>query len=96
MMDFQPMHGRLFVKRFEAKDKTKGGLLIPDSAKEKPVEGEVIAVSEGHLNDDGSITPCQLNKGDRVLFGKWSGTEFDFKDETYIVLNEDDVLGRCH
>lgn len=96
MIDFQPMNERLFVKRSEAKEKTKGGLLIPDSAKEKPVEGEVIAVGKGYLQDDGSYSSLQVKKGDRILFGKWSGTEFQFDGEDYMVLKEDDVLGICH
>jgi chaperonin GroES len=96
MINFQPMNERLFVKRSEAKEKTKGGLLIPDSAKEKPVEGEVVAVGKGALSEDGKHVACQVKKGDRILFGKWSGTEFQLEGEDYIVLKEEDILGICH
>ena len=92
-MAFKPLHDRVVVKRVEGDDKTKGGLIIPDSAKEKPSEGEVIAVGEGARKDSGEIIPMTVKKGDRILFGKWSGTEISLKGEDLLIMKESDILG---
>ncbi|MEO8529818.1 MAG: co-chaperone GroES [Deltaproteobacteria bacterium] len=92
-MAFKPLHDRVVVKRVEGDDKTKGGLIIPDSAKEKPSEGEVIAVGEGARKDSGELVPMSVKKGDRILFGKWSGTEISLKGEDLLIMKESDILG---
>jgi chaperonin GroES len=92
-MQFVPLHDRVLVLRIEGEDKTKGGLIIPDSAKEKPAEGEVIAVGEGARKDTGELIPMAVKAGDRVLFGKWSGTEARIAGEDYLIMKEADILG---
>ena len=92
-MKIRPLHDRLIVKRFEEEEKTKGGIIIPDNAKEKPQEGEVIAVGSGKVYDDGRKVPLELKKGDRVLFGKYSGTEIKIDGNEYLVMREEDILG---
>jgi chaperonin GroES len=92
-MAIRPLHDRLVVKRVKEEEKTKGGIVIPDTAKEKPIEGEVIAVGNGKLLDDGKLRPLDVKAGDRVLFGKYSGTEVKVGGEEHLILREDDVLG---
>lgn len=92
-MAFKPLHDRVLVKRVESDEKTKGGLIIPDTAKEKPAEGEVIAAGEGARKDSGELIPMSVKKGDRVLFGKWSGTEVKLHGEDLIIMKESDILG---
>ena len=92
-MKLRPLQDRILVKRVEEATTTKGGIIIPDSAKEKPAEGEVIAVGNGKLADDGKRVPLEIKKGDRILFGKYSGTEVKIEDEDYLIMREDDVLG---
>ncbi len=92
-MAFRPLHDRVIVRRIEANEKTAGGIIIPDTAKEKPAEGEVIAVGPGARNERGELIPPDLHPGDRVLFGKWSGTEVQIDGEDLIVMKESDVLG---
>jgi len=92
-MAFKPLHDRVVVKRVEGEEKTKGGLIIPDSAKEKPAEGEVVAVGEGARKDSGELIPMSVKKGDRILFGKWSGTEVTLSGEELLIMKESDILG---
>jgi chaperonin GroES len=92
-MTFRPLHDRVLVRRIEAEDKTAGGIIIPDTAKEKPQEGEVVSVGSGARADDGTITPLALKAGDKILFGKWSGTEVKLEGEELIIMKESDVLG---
>ena len=92
-MKIRPLQDRLIVKRVEEEEKTKGGIIIPDSAKEKPMEGKVIAVGKGKLLEDGKIHPLDVKAGDRVLFGKYSGTEVKIDGEEHLIMREDDVLG---
>ena len=92
-MAFRPLQYRGLVRRVEAEEKTAGGIIIPDSAKEKPAEGEVIAVGEGTRDDDGERIPLDVKVGDRVLFGKWSGTEVKIDGEDLIIMKESDILG---
>ena len=92
-MDFKPLHDRVLVRRIEGDEKTKGGLIIPDSAKEKPAEGEIIASGEGARKDSGELIPMSVKKGDRVLFGKWSGTEVTLDGEELLIMKESDILG---
>ena len=92
-MDFTPLHDRVLVKRIEGEDKTKGGLIIPDNAKEKPQEGEVVAVGEGARKDSGELIPMSVKAGDRILFGKWSGTEVKLDGEELLIMKESDILG---
>jgi chaperonin GroES len=91
-MKVKPLHDRLLVKRIERDDKTKGGLIIPDTAKEKPVEAKVIAVGKGKVNEDGDLRPLDVHKGDRVLLSKYSGTEIELEGEEHLIIREDDVL----
>ncbi len=91
-MNIRPLHDRLVVKRVKEEEKTAGGIIIPDTAKEKPVEGEVIAVGNGKLLEDGKLHALDVKKGDRVLFGKYSGTEVKIEGEDHLILREDDVL----
>ena len=93
MMTFRPLHDRVLVKRIEAEEKTKSGLIIPDTAKEKPMEGEVVSVGSGIRQENGSITPLDVKAGDRVLFGKWSGTEIKLNNQDFIVMKESDIMG---
>ncbi|MEZ5886787.1 MAG: co-chaperone GroES [Paracoccaceae bacterium] len=92
-MAFKPLHDRVVVKRVQSDDKTKGGLIIPDSAKEKPAEGEVVAVGEGARKDSGELIPMSVKSGDRILFGKWSGTEVTLNGEELLIMKESDILG---
>ena len=92
-MSFRPLHDRLLVKRHEAETTTAAGIIIPDSAKEKPIEGEVIAIGNGKILDDGNIRPLAVKVGDKVLFGKYSGTEIKIEGGEHIILREDEVLG---
>ena len=92
-MQFTPLHDRVLVRRIEGEEKTKGGLIIPDSAKEKPQEGEVIAVGEGARKDSGELIPMAVSAGDRILFGKWSGTEVKIDGEDLLIMKESDILG---
>ena len=89
----RPLQDRIVVRRVQEEEKTKGGIIIPDSAKEKPVEGEVIAVGSGKVLDDGKLQALDVKKGDRILFGKYSGTEIKIDDVEYTILREDEVLG---
>ena len=93
MVKFTPLHDRVLVRRIEADEKTAGGIIIPDTAKEKPQEGEVIAVGEGARDDDGDRIKPDVKKGDRILFGKWSGTEVKLQGEELIIMKESDILG---
>jgi len=92
-MNFRPLHDRVLVRRIEAEEKTAGGIIIPDSAKEKPSEGEVVSVGSGARAENGTITPMDLKAGDRILFGKWSGTEVKVDGEDLLIMKESDVLG---
>jgi chaperonin GroES len=92
-MNFRPLHDRVLVRRVEAEEKTAGGIIIPDTAKEKPQEGEVIAVGSGARNEQGEITPLEVKAGDRILFGKWSGTEVRVNGEDLLIMKESDILG---
>ncbi|OQW58941.1 MAG: co-chaperone GroES [Proteobacteria bacterium HN_bin10] len=92
-MQFRPLGDRVLVRRVEEDTKTRGGIIIPDTAKEKPQEGEVISVGPGHRDDDGKVTPLDVKVGDRVLFGKWSGTEVKIDGEDLLIMKESDILG---
>ncbi|MGB2202128.1 MAG: co-chaperone GroES [Pseudooceanicola atlanticus] len=92
-MAFKPLHDRVVVKRVESEEKTAGGLIIPDSAKEKPAEGEVIAVGEGARKDNGELIEMAVKTGDKVLFGKWSGTEITLEGQELLIMKESDILG---
>jgi chaperonin GroES len=93
IMSFRPLHDRVLVRRVEAEEKTAGGIIIPDSAKEKPQEGEVVAVGSGTKAEDGKVTPLDVKAGDRILFGKWSGTEVKLNGEDLLIMKESDILG---
>ena len=92
-MKFRPLHDRVLIRRVESDEKTAGGIIIPDTAKEKPMEGEVVAAGPGARGDDGKLHPLDLKAGDRVLFGKWSGTEVKLDNEELIIMKESDVMG---
>ncbi|MBO9100887.1 MULTISPECIES: co-chaperone GroES [unclassified Rhizobium] len=92
-MSFRPLHDRILVRRVEFEEKTKGGIIIPDTAKEKPQEGEVIAVGPGARNEAGQIQALDVKAGDRILFGKWSGTEIKINGEDLLIMKESDVMG---
>jgi chaperonin GroES len=92
-MKFRPLHDRVVVMRIEADSKTVGGIIIPDTAREKPSQGEVISVGPGGRDETGKITPIDLKVGDRVLFGKWSGTEFKIEGVEYLIMKESDIMG---
>ena len=92
-MKIRPLNDRLLVKRIEEEAKTKGGIIIPDTAKEKPQEGKVVAVGRGKVLDDGKVQPLDVKKGDKVLFSKYSGTEVNIEGEEHLIIREDDVLG---
>ena len=92
-MKIRPLQDRIIVRRFEEETKTKGGIYIPDTAKEKPAEGQVMAVGGGRVTDDGKVVPLELKEGDRVLFGKYSGNEVKIDGEEFLIMNEGDVLG---
>jgi chaperonin GroES len=89
----RPLQDRVIVKRIQEEEKTKGGIIIPDTAKEKPQEGKVVAVGKGKVNDDGKITPLDVKVNDRILFGKYSGTEINVEGEEHLIMREDDILG---
>ena len=91
-MKVRPLHDRLIIKALEEEEKTKGGIIIPDTAKEKPVEGKVIAVGAGRINKDGKKMPLEIKKGDRVLYAKYGGTEIKMDGEEYLMMKEDDIL----
>ncbi|MCA3364102.1 MAG: co-chaperone GroES [Roseomonas sp.] len=92
-MKFRPLHDRVLVRRVTAEEKTAGGIIIPDTAKEKPQEGEVVAVGAGTLNEKGDLRPLDVKAGDRILFGKWSGTEVKLNGEELLIMKESDVMG---
>ena len=92
-MKIRPLQDRVIVTRVEEEEKTKGGIIIPDTAKEKPQEGKVVAVGKGKVNEDGKVTPLDVKVGDRILFGKYSGTEVKLEGEEYLIMREDDILG---
>jgi len=92
-MTFRPLHDRVLVKRVEEESKTKGGIIIPDTAKEKPQEGEVIAIGSGTIKEDGNVRPLDVKAGDRILFGKWSGTEVTVEGQELLIMKESDILG---
>jgi len=92
-MKFRPLHDRVLVRRLDAEEKTSGGIIIPDNAKEKPTEGEVIAVGGGKRGEDGKLLPLEVKKGDRIIFGKWSGAEVKIDGEDLMIINETDILG---
>jgi len=92
-MKFSPLHDRVLVRRIEGDEKTAGGLIIPDSAKEKPQEGEIVAVGTGERKDSGDLIPMSVKAGDRILFGKWSGTEIKLDGEELLIMKESDILG---
>ena len=93
-MNFRPLQDRVLVRRIEQEEKTLGGIIIPDTAKEKPMEGEVIAVGPGARGEDGKVHPLDVKSGDRVLFGKWSGTEIKIDGEELMIMKEADIMGR--
>ena len=92
-MTFRPLHDRVLIRRIEAAEKTAGGIIIPDTAKEKPQEGEVVAAGSGAKAEDGKITPLDVKAGDRILFGKWSGTEVKVDGQDLLIMKESDILG---
>ena len=92
-MKFRPLHDRVVVKRLGEEEKTAGGIIIPDTAQEKPMEGEVIAVGPGERSDDGELTPLDVKAGDRILFGKWSGTEVKIDGDDLLIMKESDIMG---
>lgn len=92
-MKIRPLQDRIIVKRIEEEEKSKGGIIIPDTAKEKPQEGKVIAVGKGKINDDGKLTPLDVKVNDRILFGKYSGSEINIDGDEHLIMREDDVLG---
>ncbi len=92
-MKFRPLHDRVVVRRLDAEEKTSGGIIIPDTAKEKPMEGEIIAVGPGARNEQGQLVPPDVKAGDRILFGKWSGTEVKIDSEELLIMKESDIMG---
>lgn len=92
-MNFHPLHDRVAVKRIEEEEKTPGGIIIPDSAKEKPMEGEIVAIGTGYVNDNGDSRPLAVKVGDRVVFSKWSGTEITIDGEEVLIMKESDIMG---
>ena len=92
-LKFRPLHDRVVVRRIDAEEKTKGGIIIPDTVKEKPQEGEIIAVGPGGRDEAGKLIPIDLKSGDRVLFGKWSGTEVKIDGTEYLIMKESDIMG---
>jgi chaperonin GroES len=92
-MSFRPLHDRVVVRRLDAEEKTAGGIIIPDTAKEKPMEGEVIAAGPGARNEAGALVPLDVKSGDRILFGKWSGTEVKLNGEDLLIMKESDIMG---
>jgi chaperonin GroES len=92
-MKFRPLHDRVVVKRLEGEEKTKGGIIIPDTAKEKPQEGQIVAVGPGSRDENGKLVPLDVKAGDRILFGKWSGTEVKIDGQDLLIMKESDILG---
>ncbi len=92
-MKFRPLHDRVLVRRLDSEEKTAGGIIIPDTAQEKPMEGEIVAVGSGARSEDGKVTPLDVVAGDRVLFGKWSGTEVSIDGEELVIMKESDIMG---
>jgi chaperonin GroES len=92
-MKIRPLQDRVLVRRLEEEEKTKGGIIIPDTAKEKPQQGKVVAVGKGKVNEDGKVTPLDVKPGDKILFGKYSGTEIKIEGEEHLIMREDDILG---
>ena len=92
-MKFRPLHDRVLVRRVESDQKTAGGIIIPDTAQEKPMEGEVIEVGSGARDENGKLVPLDVKKGDKILFGKWSGTEVKMNGEEYLIMKESDIMG---
>jgi|TARA_B100001094_G_C17973253_1_gene691417 chaperonin GroES len=92
-MKLRPLHDRLLIRPLDAEEKTAGGIIIPDTAKEKPMEGQIVAAGSGTKGDDGKVTPLDVKKGDRVLYGKWSGTEVKVDGEDLLIVRESDVMG---
>ena len=92
-MNFRPLHDRVVVKRIEAEDKTAGGIIIPDTAKEKPMQGEIVAVGPGGRDENGKLVPIDVKAGDKVLFGKWSGTEVKLDGDELLIMKESDIMG---
>jgi chaperonin GroES len=92
-MKFRPLHDRVVVRRLDAEEKTTGGIIVPDTAKEKPMQGEVIAVGPGARDENGKLVPLDVKKGDRILFGKWSGTEVKIDGEDLLIMKESDIMG---
>ncbi len=92
-MKIRPLQDRVIVKRVEEDEKTKGGIIIPDTAKEKPIEGKVVAVGKGKVRDDGTVQPLDVKRGNRILFGKYAGTEIKVEGEEHLIMREDDILG---
>ena len=93
MAKFTPLHDRILVRRVEEAETTRGGIILPDTAKEKPQEGEVISVGKGKINEEGKVRPLDVKEGDRILFGKYSGTEIKLDGQEYLILREDEILG---
>ncbi len=92
-MQIKPLHDRVLVEPLDAEEKTAGGIIIPDTAKEKPMEGKIVAVGNGSRNDEGKVAPLDVKKGDRILYGKWSGTEVKVDGDDYLIMKESDVMG---
>jgi len=92
-MNFRPLHDRVLVRRLDAEEKTSGGIIIPDTAKEKPMQGEVVAVGPGARGEDGKLIALDVKAGDRILFGKWSGTEVKINNEELLIMKESDIMG---
>jgi chaperonin GroES len=92
-MKIRPLQDRVIIQRIEEEERTKGGIIIPDTAKEKPQEGKVVAVGRGKVNDDGTVLPLSVQAGDKILFGKYSGTEIKLNGDEYLIMREDDILG---
>lgn len=92
-MQVRPLHDRVLVKRFSEEEKSAGGIIIPDTAKEKPIQGEIISVGQGRIGEDGTVRPLDVKKGDRVLFGKYAGTEIKIDGNEYLMMREEDILG---
>lgn len=92
-MKFRPLHDRVLIRRLEQEEKSAGGIIIPDTAKEKPMEGKIVAVGAGHKAEDGKVTPLDVKVGDRVLFGKWAGTEVTLDGEELVIVKESDIMG---
>jgi chaperonin GroES len=95
-MQVRPLHDRVLIRRFSEDEKSKGGIIIPDTAKEKPIQGEVIALGQGRVAEDGKVRPLDVKKGDKVLFGKYAGTEIKIEGEELLMMREEDILGVVH